>query len=63
MTSRIIVWCILLAVIAYDIPTALAERTTISEAIRQIDYETNGLIRWSWLALWCHFFIRTWYNG
>jgi hypothetical protein len=63
MTSRIIVWCVLIGLIAYDIPTAYLGRTTISEAIRQVDWEVNGLLRWSMLALWLHWFIKTWYAG
>jgi hypothetical protein len=58
MASRIIVWCTLIGVIAYDIPTAYFGRTTISEAIRQVDAEVNGLLRWGMLALWLHFFFR-----
>lgn len=63
MTSRIIVWVLLLGVIAYDIPCALLRQTTISEAVRQIDEELNGLIRWGLLALWMHWFVRTWHTS
>lgn len=63
MISRLIVWCVLVGLIAYDIPTAYFCRTTISEAVRQVDLETNALLRWSILALWLHWFIPTWYTG
>jgi hypothetical protein len=63
MMSRVIVWCLLIGIISYDIPTAMLGNTTISEAVRQVDRDTNGLIRWGWLALWAHFFIKTWYTG
>ena len=60
MTSHIIVWAVLIFAIAYDIPTAMEGRVTISQAIRDVDHSMNGLIRWGWLALWCHLWVRTW---
>jgi hypothetical protein len=62
MTSRIIVWTILVLLIAYDIPTAIYGQTTISEAIRQVDRETDTLLRWSILALWAHWFVQPWFT-
>ena len=61
MPSRGIVWAVLLGLIAYDVPCAYLGYTTISEAVRQIDRDVNGLIRWGLLALWCHWFIATWF--
>lgn len=63
MASRIIVWCILMGLIAYDIPMAYFGRPTISAAIRQIDGEMNGLLRWGMLALWLHWFVKAWHAG
>jgi hypothetical protein len=63
MTSRIIVWCVIVALILYDIPTAYYGRITISEAVRQVDLEVNGLLRWTMLGLWLHWFVKTWYTG
>jgi hypothetical protein len=62
MPSRIIVWALIVGLILYDIPTAIFGNTTISEAIREVDKEVNGLVRWSILALWMHWFVRTWYT-
>jgi len=62
MVSRVIVWCVVIGLILYDIPVAYFGKTTISEAVRQIDIEVNGLLRWTILALWLHWFIRTWPN-
>ena len=60
MISRVICWCVLLGLIGYDVVAALLGMPTISEEVRYIDGELGGLIRWGWLGLWCHFFIKNW---
>jgi len=60
MTSRLIVIFVLLLVAAYDIPAMLFGWTTISQQVRIMDGRVNGIVKWGWLALWCHFFIPGW---
>lgn len=63
MLSRVIVWVVIVGVIAYDIPAALWHWGTISEAVRIVDKQMNGLVRWGLLALWAHWFVPFWYTG
>lgn len=58
--TRFIVWAVMLGAIAYDIPCAYFGWLTISEEVREIDKELGGLFRWSWLALWLHWFCPLW---
>jgi hypothetical protein len=60
MTSRLIVIFVLLLIAAYDIPAMLFGWTTISQQVRVMDRQLNGLIKFGWLALWGHFFLPAW---
>ena len=55
--TRILVWSILIFSAAYDIVCALLGWPTISAVVRQIDNELGCLLRWTILALWCHWFV------
>jgi hypothetical protein len=55
--TRALCWGILAVCIIYDMLACAFKWTTISEMIRLMDFETGGLVRWFWLALWLHFFI------
>jgi uncharacterized membrane protein YuzA (DUF378 family) len=56
MISRIIIWCVLVGLIVYDIVVALFGLPTLSEEVRYVDNELGGLIRFGLLALWAHWF-------
>jgi hypothetical protein len=57
--ARVIVWLCIVAGVAIDIVLAATGRQTISAAVRETDIELGTLLRWSILALWCHWFV-TW---
>jgi hypothetical protein len=58
MATRILCWTVLIGMIAYDIAAALLGWPTISEQCRKMDHQTGTLLRWAWLAVWCHLFIQ-----
>lgn len=62
MISRTIVYCVIVAVIVYDVPCGIMGWPTISEGIRQVDRDTNQLVRWFWLALWGHLWVTPWWT-
>lgn len=62
--SRLVIWVAVLSLVGYDILAAVFKISTISEQIRVVDRESNGLFRWLMVGLWLHFFIgAAWPKG
>ena len=58
--TRAVVWSVLAGCIGYDVLCVVFGWPTISHVVRELDHQCAGLIRWGWLALWLHFFVRAW---
>lgn len=52
--SRLVIWVAVLSLVGYDILAAAFKISTISEQIRVVDRESNGLFRWLMVGLWLH---------
>jgi hypothetical protein len=61
--ARIVLWVVLVGGVALDIFLTASQRPTLSAAMRSLDQESNGLFRWSILAVWLHLFVKTWPFG
>jgi len=55
--TRIILYCLILTPIVYDVLCLLFGWTTITAAVRDANYESGQLIMLGWIALLVHFFI------
>lgn len=55
--TRWLVWIIVGTAVAYDILCEAWGWQTISNYVRQADFDLAGLPRWILLALWLHWFV------
>jgi hypothetical protein len=61
--AHVVLWGILIGGVSLDIFLTVSGKPTLSQAMRELDAESNGLFRWSILAVWLHLFVRTWPFG
>ncbi len=60
LLSRYTVYFTVFMLVLYDMVCELRGWTTLSAAIRQIDNDIAGLLRWLLLGLWFHWFVGLW---